>query len=182
MAKKKKNGPKYEAAHIFVIGMILCGICTLGLSASVCMGADILSEHNEQHAANNAVMQRLFDAGCIRLKIVRSGRFKVIQTSDGDLIIGNQFRVDCLEHAGIDAKVVINWTTPDTKADGSVLFASDIKEYKIYINGQYSGAAPGESNSESVYLGSGSYEFNLTTVDVFGQESVYSKTAVVEVD
>jgi len=31
-------------------------------------------------------------------------------------------------------------------------------------------------------LGSGSYEFNLTTVDVFGQESVYSKTAVVEVD
>lgn len=140
---------------------------------------DVISEHNEAHSGLNKAQQALFDQGCVRTEISRSGRYQLIQYEGEYIVIGNQLRIVCVEFKQVDKPVEITWSAPTAREDGSMLFASDIEGYKIYINGQYI-RQTAELN-ETVQLMPGSHEVNVTTIDKTGQESVFSKTAIVGV-
>lgn len=140
---------------------------------------DVISEHNEPQAATQAARDRLYDQGCIRTDTTRSGRYQLIQFEGEYIVLGNQLKVVCVEFRQLEKAVEITWQAPATRADGSVLFASDIQGYKIYANGQF--LRQTADLQETVHLMPGSYGINLTTVDKNGLESVYSQTVVQEV-
>ena len=154
-----------------MIKVLLIWAISFGVYAS-----DLISEHNEQHAAENAAMARLFDAGCQRLSIKRDQRFKLIETDGEYLIVGNQLRVTCTKWAVDLQSVRIEWKHPKDRENGRSLLGGEIASYWIYTNGQKISEVKGNENHDFVSLIPNLYEITVVAVDSAGLHSRYSES------
>lgn len=110
--------------------------------------ADVMSEHNEQHAAEMAAQNALFDAGCTRTNIKRTARWAVHSDpgSQKYVVTGNGLTVECVKWESSTAPIwKISWTAPTTRADGSPLPPDQIAGYQVIVDGQPVAMAAGTS-------------------------------------
>lgn len=121
----------------YAIASILAGIFGLYLLMSTAMAAPV-SEHNEQHAAEMAAQNALFDAGCTRTNIKRTARWAVHSETGSQtyVVTGNGLTVECVKWESSTAPIwKISWTAPTTRADGSPLRPDEIAGYRVTVNG-----------------------------------------------
>lgn len=67
----------------------------------------------------------------------------------------------------------LSWDAPTTREDGSPVSMTEIKEFRVYNDGQFLGAATAPS-VEFVVPNPGTYKFTVTAVDKEGRESDHS--------
>jgi len=120
---------------IKIITVLLCavtGILLLAASAT----ADSLSEHDQQHVAEQAARDRLRAGGCAWTKTTRAQRFRVVADPLGVRVLGNELLVTCSEQAAAPAPTVlrVTWTAPTAREDGSALLPSEIRGYQVSVN------------------------------------------------
>lgn len=150
--------------------------------------AESVSTHNEEQAAKQAALDRLYDAGCIRTHMRRTGSFSVIGKNIGQMdIIGYTVTIECIKWAGGGSKppssvevYVFTWIPPETREDGTPLLPEEIAGYNVYVNSELIGTVTGTqweyALSDQLLLPVG---VAITTVDTSGQES--SKTEEIRV-
>lgn len=143
--------------------------------------ADLLSEHNEQHAAVQAALNRLYSAGCTRTETTRSGRFGLHDSVSGDYqITGVTLTVRCTQwpspHVEPDPVFIVHditWQRPTTRTDGSALPADQIKGYALEIDGvaTFIGNVLRYEATYSVAL---PHIYRVATVDIRGRQGPWS--------
>ena len=154
--------------------------------------AETISEHNEEQAGKNAGIVYLHDKGCIYPKMARSGRFQLVDNGDDTVsLIGYTVKISCLEWRTSPPDVVVTpsytsvlltYSAPTTRANGSALAPSEIKAYTIYqeINDTFKPIGTTSALSYTVQgLEKGDYIFAISTVDVNGLESSLSQSVAV---
>ena len=142
----------------------------------------VASTHHEEQAARNAAIVILHDKGCTFPSENRVGDITLTQEDDGTLTVTKKLKISCLEWrpspptgTGTESSgsVLITWTAPTTRADGSPLSPSEIDHYTIYEAGQ----PLTTTSSLSATLASatiGPHSYTLTTTDTNGIESAQS--------
>lgn len=134
--------------------------------------AEPLSQHNEQHAAQQAAENRLFDAGCIRTTTARTGQYSVQPTGPAYQVTGVTLTVSCVKWQGTQpapiTRTLISWTAPTTREDGSTLALADIRGYQIAHNGTVTMTTATQIVSTDIKYGD---SVTLQTVDTIGQLS-----------
>lgn len=143
--------------------------------------AELLSEHNEQHAAIQAAANRLYDAGCVRVESPRTTRFGVHSAINGEYpVTGNGFTVKCVkwaEPATPPAPTVINhdltWSRPTTRTDGTILPPDQISGYMLEIDGTmtFVGNVLAYTATYSVAM---RHVYRIATIDTDGQQGPWS--------
>ncbi len=148
--------------------------------------AELLSEHNEQHAAIQAAANRLYDDGCIRVESSRTTRFGVHSAINGEYpVTGNGFTVKCVKWqepitpptpAIVDH--ILTWTRPTTRTDGTPLPADQISGYMLEIDGQMTFV--GNVLAYTAMQPTGSiHVYRIATVDIRGRMGPWSKELVI---
>ena len=176
---------------LFVRAWIILGIIVVAISERA-HASEQISEHNEEQAGKNAGIVYLHDKGCIYPKMARSGRFQLVDNGDNTVsLIGYTVKISCLEWRTSPPDVVVTpsytsvlltYTAPTTRANGSALDPSEIKAYTIYqeINGVFKPVGSTSALSFTVQgLSKGDYVFAMSTVDVNGLESFLSQSVEV---
>jgi hypothetical protein len=142
----------------------------------------IVSTHHEEQAARNAAIVILHDKGCTLPSETRIGDITLTQEDDGTLTVTKKLKISCLEWrpsppagsgTASSGSVLITWTAPTTRADGSPLDTSEIDHYTIYEAGH----PLTTTSSLSATLASatiGPHSYTLTTTDTNGIESAQS--------
>jgi len=143
-------------------------------------GNEIISQHNEQHAAEEAAAQLLRDRGCVWSKTTRSERFRLIADGDDIVILGNGLRESCQEWRVDEHRIIINWEPPTTRENGFPLSEDDIKEYWVFANGQKISTT--SDTSDTLHLPSQTYEFAVMAVDQAGLKSALSESITLTVE
>lgn len=154
-------------------------------SFSLVKAEGVLSDHNEEQAAKQAAMDRLFDSGCTRTSMRRTGQFQVISESRSQLdIIGYTITVNCVKWGTeVSSSVVVyvfTWEAPTAREDGEGLPPEEILGYNVYANSELI-ATTTETQWEYVPSSQVSLPVGIavTTLDTRGQES--SKTEEIRV-
>lgn len=155
-------------------------VLALSLFASTA-NAELLSEHNEQHAAIQAAANRLYDNGCIRVESPRTTRFGVHSAINGEYpVTGNGFTVKCVKWqspATPPAPTIINhdltWSRPNLRIDGTTLPADQISGYMLEIDGSmtFIGNVLTYTATYSVAL---PHVYRVATVDILGRQGPWS--------
>jgi hypothetical protein len=150
--------------------------------------AELLSEHNEPHAANQAALDRLYDAGCTRTLTTRSGRYGLHSTDSGEYqITGVTLTVKCTRWAVVDepelADIELTWTRPTLRMYGAALPPDQISGYMLNADGVLVFVSGGNTLR---YLDddvrSGVHTYSIATVDTSAQIGPYSLPLTVTVD
>lgn len=126
--------------------------------------SDIISQHNEQHAAEQAAREQLKSTGCAWTNVKRLERFRLVHYKESILIFGKQLLVECVERTA-----VITWDSPESP--------EKIKAYEIYSNNDLLASVPGKARSAEINLPLGSYNFHVVSVGYNEQRSSKSNTA-----
>ena len=141
--------------------------------------AELLSEHNEQHAAVQAAVERLYDSGCERTQVTRTGRFGVNSTSSSDyLVSGVSLTVRCVKWESQPVPTIyihdLTWSRPTTRANNSPLLQSEISGYMLEIDGH-------ATNIGNVLTYSATYSvamphvYRIATIDTLGRVGPWSE-------
>lgn len=157
---------------ITVIGVIL-------MSASA--HAELLSEHNEQHAAIQAGANRLFDAGCVRVEWPRTERFTLHDAPGNEFkVVGNALTIRCTKWAPgkpdpVSSLIIhdLTWQRPTTRTDHSVLPADQIRGYALEIDGQATDIGNVLSYA-ATYSAAMVHTYRIRTIDTHGQRGPWS--------
>lgn len=162
-----------------VIGAAFLMLCiALGsLVSRVAKAADadttIISSHNEQHVAEQAARDLLRKEGCAWTNTTRPVRFRLVRDADGIRVLGNELMVVCIEKpAGpsAQAKVLISWDHPTTRADGTALSLDEIQGYLVVFSGvEFPVGKETRLLIEGVDVGD--HPVQLFTIDTRGQPS-----------
>lgn len=143
--------------------------------------ADLLSEHNEQHAAVQAALNRLYSAGCTQTETTRSGRFGLHDTESGDYQInGVTLTVSCTKWPAppVEPEPVfivhdITWQRPTTRTDGSTLPADQISGYMLEIDGIATNIG-NVLRYEATYSVAMIHTYRIATIDTLGRQGPWS--------
>ena len=152
------------------------------LLLSVSAHAELLSEHNEQHAAIQSAANRLYDDGCVRVEWPRTQRYGLHSTAEQHVysVTGNALTVSCVkwqEPAAPPTPTLIihdlTWSRPTTRTDGTMLPADQISGYMLEIDGQmtFIGNVLSYSATYSVAL---PHVYRIATVDILGRQGPWS--------
>lgn len=159
-------------------------IALLLLSASA--HAELLSEHNEQHAAIQAGANRLFDAGCVRVEWPRTERFTLHDATGNEFkVIGNALTIRCTKWAPGKPDAVaspvstliihdLTWQRPTTRTDRSALPADQIAGYSLEIDWQATDIGNVLSYS-ATYSTVMVHTYRIHTIDTDGQRGPWSE-------
>lgn len=148
------------------------------LCASVLCAAQPLSEHNELTAATNAAQQRLFDAGCIRTDIKRTGRHLLSVSPAGYSITGIEVTVSCLKWQG-PAAIDLTWSHPTKRSDGYPFSPSEVARYEVEHNGAVINVGSGTSSTINE-PGPGPHTIRIRTIDTRSLVSAWSPSITLE--
>ena len=153
----------------------------------------VASTHHEEQAARNAAIVILHDKGCTFPSENRVGDITLTQEDDGTLTVTKKLKISCLEWrpsppaasgTASSGAVLITWTAPTTRADGSTLAPTEIDHYTIYETSSSVATkiktATGLSASISG-ISSGMHNYTLTTTDKNGLESEQSNPISVDI-
>lgn len=151
------------------------------LLLSVSAHAELLSEHNEQHAAVQAALNRLYSAGCTQTETTRSGRFGLHDSEIGDYTIsGVTLTVRCTQWPAppVDPEPVfivhdITWQRPTTRTDGSTLQADQISGYMLDIDGIATNIG-NVLRYEATYSVATVHTYRIATIDTLGRQGPWS--------
>jgi hypothetical protein len=135
--------------------------------------ADILSEHDQQHVAEQAARDRLKAAGCAWTKTTRAQRFRVTSDPAGVRVLGNELLVTCTEQTSkLPTPTVLRmqWTAPTAREDGKPLPASEIRGYQVLVNDQL--VAMTAATEYQVEKNEAPIKLSVRTVDTGGQISL----------
>ncbi len=137
--------------------------------------AEVLSEHNEQHAAIQAAANRLYDAGCVRVESPRTTRFGVWTAVNGEYpVTGNGFTVRCVKWQEL-VDIELNWTRPTLRMDGAALPVEQISGYMIHADGELTFVSGGNTlRYIDEGLSAGTHAYSIATVDTNAQIGPYS--------
>ena len=144
--------------------------------------AELLSEHNEQHAAVQAALNRLYDAGCTRTDTTRSGRYGLHDSVTGEYqITGVTLTVRCTQWSAppVEPEPVfivhdLTWSRPTTRTDGSALPADQIRGYMLEIDGQATDIG-NVLRYEATYSVAMVHTYRIATIDTLGQQGPWSE-------
>lgn len=160
--------------------MIFAMILLLGFLSSGARSATV-SQHNEQHAAEQAALDRLYDAGCQRTLTTRSGRFGLHDSVSGEYTIsGVTLTVRCTQWPAPPGETEpvfivhdITWQRPTTRTDGSTLPADQISGYMLEIDGAMTFIG-NVLRYEATYSVAMIHTYRIATVDIFGQQGPWA--------
>jgi hypothetical protein len=141
--------------------------------------AELLSEHNEQHAAVQAAVDRLYDSGCERTQVTRTGRFRVNSTVSSDyLVSGVSLTVKCVKWQAKPSPTIyihdLTWARPTTRADNSPLLASEISGYMLEIDG-YATNIGNVLTYSATYSVAMPHVYRIATIDTLDQVGPWSE-------
>lgn len=146
--------------------------------------AEVVSTHNEEQAAKQTAMDRLFDRGCLRTYMRRTGQFQVIIQSDSKIDIqGYTVTIECVvwgqggSQPPPEDTPTVSWTPPTKREAGEDLLPQEIAGYNVYIDGVYA-----ETVTTNAWAYSGSklpIKLELTTIDTDGLESRRSEEVLI---
>ena len=183
---------KLSKLHWPIIAAGLIALVSFVVALSPAFAESVLiSNHNEDAAAKSAGIVYLHEMGCTFPKVARSGSFPLTDNGDKTLTLVETFKFTCLEWRASAPDVVVTpsytsvlltYTAPTTRANGSALAPSEIKAYTIYqeIDGAFKSIGTTSALSYTVQgLAKGDYVFALSTVDVNGLESFLSQSVEV---
>lgn len=160
---------------------------------------DVVSEHNEEHAAIKEAQRLLVEDGCAPAYPDRKLRYRLVREGDDIRILAKEFSLTCIrdptptqsvptpcECESPSGAVEIVWGMPGNRANGDELNPEDISHYWVYY-GQSETALTRLGKTENLNfiseeLPPGNYVFAITTVDSTGLESGYSDLLKVAVD
>lgn len=148
---------------------------------SVSAHAELLSEHNEQHAAVQAALNRLYSAGCTQTETTRSGRFGLHDSEIGEYTIsGVTLTVRCTQWPAPPGETEpvfivhdITWQRPTTRTDGSTLPADQISGYMLEIDGAMTFIG-NVLRYEATYSVALPHVYRIATVDILGRQGPWS--------
>ena len=144
--------------------------------------AELLSEHNEQHAAIQAAANRLYDAGCVRVEWPRTQRYGLHSNAEQHVysVTGNALTVSCVkwqEPAAPPTPTLIihdlTWSRPTLRTDRTTLPADQISGYMLEIDGQMTFLG-NVLRYEATYPVALPHVYRIATVDIFGQQGPWS--------
>lgn len=127
----------------------------------------VFESANEYKAIQEAVNQIL---PCAQVSIVRPRDARYTVTGSG-VIQGAGLAVTCVKTATGAFSVMLSWTIPVSREDGTPLQADEISHYLVYSSGKVVEVA---STKESLFidgLSAGEYHFSILTVDTDGLKS-----------
>ena len=135
-ALSKHTGTASIIDHSSRLALVISLIWFSGISANLSAG-----EHNEQHVAEMAAQNAVFDAGCTRTNITRSSRFQVTQDGDHYIVTGNSLKVECVS---TEKKTMysITWSAPTVRVDGTKLESSELAGYQLLRDGKIVDMSP----------------------------------------
>ena len=178
----------------FIIGFAAFA-CALAVPLSQAFAYDFQSGYQRWDTAQRAAMEacREIDRDLSSFSWVQSGSFTVVAVDGGFKLSAPSHNFTCtpdpVAPGGTDpvatpnyTSVLIEWSAPTTRADGSALAPSEIKSYTIYqeIDDVFKPVGTTSALSYTVQgLAKGDYVFALTTTDINGLESVLSKPVAV---
>ena len=173
----KRRKPHHSEGGVAILPMLILFLLISVVLLPWPVWADTgTTEHNEQHAAEMAAQNALFDAGCIRTNITRSQRYSVAKVGEQYQITGNGLIVECVKWQSVTGWR-IEWTAPTTREDGSKLPPDQIAGYQVVSAGEVLAMVSGTQ-----YLLSGKLPTILTirTVDNLGLVSRDSDPVVLQ--
>lgn len=134
--------------------------------------ADVLSEHDQQHVAEQAARDRLKADGCAWTKTTRAQRFRVTVDPLGVRVLGNELLVTCTEPASAPEPAVLRltWTAPAQREDGATLSPAEIRGYQVSVNDQL--VAMTAATEYQVEKTDAPMKLSVRTVDTGGRISV----------
>lgn len=142
----------------------LCAVVGVLFLGAVSTYADTLSEHDQQHVAEQAARDRLRASGCAWTKTTRAQRFRVVADPSGVRVLGNELLVTCTERAPTVLRAT--WAAPTAREDGTALPPSEIRGYQVSVNDQL--IAMTAATEYQVEKGDAPIKLSIRTVDTTG--------------
>lgn len=173
-----------DLIKVFIMAFLVIGGVLLFVKYA---NAEVLSEHNEQHAVENSVSDIMRGEGCIKIKRTRTKRFTLERMDDGSLVMrANTIVFECEESGKVDppvdngnGSVVIRWVPPVKRVNGDELPSEEIYGYNVYLvfpgGVGYSEPTFVTTSPSTIELGAGQYRAAVSTLDTSGLESQLSK-------
>lgn len=94
-----------------------------------------ISEHDQQHVAEQAARDALRAEGCAWTKTTRAQRFRLVKDSSSYRVIGNELLIICVEQLPAKTqKISMIWQPPTKRENGQPLQPSEIAGYKVYFD------------------------------------------------
>lgn len=140
--------------------------------------AAIISEHNNQHTADNVADALMRERGCAVHKTVMKKRFTVEETDGKIYVVPTLLEYECVEQVEPEptptlARAMISWERPEAREDGSLLTEDQICCYRVYANSELV-ANDVLGLSVEIQLDPGQYQISVSTVDSNNTEGARS--------
>lgn len=148
------------------------GLIVIGLLLTVSAMAEVVSEHNEAHVAQDKMQDLLKEEGCRGTKTVRTQRFQVERVDGSSFKATQILTTTCVEWEGEKPNVRISWNPPTTRLDGSPLPREEVQEY--LIRGLFPETVRVTSSPVEFRVPPGTYHVQMATVDTTGLVSAFS--------